>query len=116
MKIDGFKIGGFANIDSVNLDAGQMYFGVPGSDGLARFERVNASRLKQLYRYAGDLELTFGEFMFDFMLLGCLQIPERLYDATFEDVLMDLVPSWMEKGSRLLYKKLWYVVGVLALW
>ena len=68
MKIDGFKIGGFANIDSVNLDAGQMYFGVPGSDGLARFERVNASRLKQLYRYAGDLELTFGEFMFDFML------------------------------------------------
>ena len=50
------------------LDAGQMYFGVPGSDGLARFERVNASRLKQLYRYAGDLELTFGEFMFDFML------------------------------------------------
>ena len=50
------------------LDAGQMYFGVPGSEGLARFERVNASRLKQLYRYAGDLELTFGEFMFDFML------------------------------------------------
>lgn len=68
MKIDGFKIGGFANIDLVNLDVGQMYFGVPGRDGLARFERVNASRLKQLYRYAGDLELTFGEFMFDFML------------------------------------------------
>lgn len=50
------------------LDADQMYFGLPGNDGLARFERVNASRLKQLYRYAGDLELTFGEFMFDFML------------------------------------------------
>ena len=24
--------------------------------------------MKYLYRYAGDMELTFGEFMFDFML------------------------------------------------
>ena len=50
------------------LKAGQMYFGLPSDDGLARFAKVIPSKLKQLYRYAGDMELTFGEFMFDFML------------------------------------------------
>lgn len=73
-----------------------------------------------------------------------MEMPDRLYDATFEDVLLDLVPGWVEKGTRLpellfakpqqltkgeiekvpgwnekgtklLHKKLWYVVGVLAL-
>ena len=37
-------------------------------DGLAHFAKVNPSKLKYLYKYAGDMELTFGEFMFDFML------------------------------------------------
>ena len=46
----------------------QMYFGLPRHDGLAHFAKVNPSKLKYLYRYAGDMELTFGEFMFDFML------------------------------------------------
>lgn len=46
----------------------QMYFGLPQHDGLAHFAKVNPSKLKYLYRYAGDMELTFGEFMFDFML------------------------------------------------
>ena len=46
----------------------QMYFGLPKHDGLAHFAKVNPSKLKYLYRYAGDMELTFGEFMFDFML------------------------------------------------
>ena len=46
----------------------QMYFGLPKHDGLAHFAKVNSSKLKYLYRYAGDMELTFGEFMFDFML------------------------------------------------
>ena len=46
----------------------QMYFGLPKDDGLAHFARVKPSKLKYLYRYAGDMELTFGEFMFDFML------------------------------------------------
>lgn len=46
----------------------QMYFGLPEHDGLAHFEKVSPSKLKYLYRYAGDMELTFGEFMFDFML------------------------------------------------
>lgn len=50
------------------LKAEQMYFGLPSADGLARFAKVIPSKLKQLYRYAGDMELTFGEFMFDFML------------------------------------------------
>ena len=51
-----------------HLNAEQMYFGLPSDDGLARFAKVIPSKLKQLYRYAGDMELTFGEFMFDFML------------------------------------------------
>ena len=46
----------------------QMYFGLPMHDGLAHFAKVNPSKLKDLYKYAGDMELTFGEFMFDFML------------------------------------------------
>ena len=46
----------------------QMYFGLPKHDGLAHFAKVNPSKLKYLYKYAGDMELTFGEFMFDFML------------------------------------------------
>ena len=46
----------------------QMYFGLPSKDGTAHFARVIPSKEKALYRYAGDLELTFGEFMFDFML------------------------------------------------
>ena len=73
-----------------------------------------------------------------------MAIPERLYDATFEDLLLDLVPSWVEKGTQLpeflfakiqrvtkeeikkvpswnekgtelLPKKIWYVVAVTAL-
>lgn len=46
----------------------QMYFGLPKNDGLAHFARINPSKLKYLYKYAGDMELTIGEFMFDFML------------------------------------------------
>ena len=71
-------------------------------------------------------------------------MPERLYDASWEEVLLDLVPSWVEKGTQLpellfakpqrltkeeiekvpswtekgtqlLPKKIWYVFGVLAL-
>lgn len=50
------------------LQASQMYFGLPKHDGLAHFSQVEPSKLKYLYKYAGDMELTFGEFMFDFML------------------------------------------------
>lgn len=46
----------------------QMCFGLPKDDGMAHFAKVKPSKLKYLYRYAGDMELTFGEFMFDFML------------------------------------------------
>ena len=76
--------------------------------------------------------------------LAEMEMPERLYDASWEEVLLDLVPSWVEKGTQLpeflfakpqqltkeeiekvpswaekgtqlLPKKIWYVVGVLAL-
>ena len=61
MKIDGFKVDGIAK-------PSQMYFGLPKNDGLAHFAQVDPSKLKYLYKYAGDMELTFGEYMFDFML------------------------------------------------
>jgi AAA15 family ATPase/GTPase len=50
------------------LQPSQMYFGLPKNDGLAHFAQINPSKLKHLYKYAGDMELTIGEFMFDFML------------------------------------------------
>ena len=50
------------------LQPDQMYFGLPKNDGLAHFAQLNPSKLKYLYKYAGDMELTIGEFMFDFML------------------------------------------------
>ena len=46
----------------------QMYFGLPSPDGLAQFAKINPAKLAYLYRYAADMELTIGEFMFDFML------------------------------------------------
>jgi predicted ATPase len=46
----------------------QMSFGLPQHNGLARFAQINPSKLRYLYRYAGDMELTIGEFMFEFML------------------------------------------------
>jgi hypothetical protein len=51
-----------------HLTPQQMFLGLPKADGLVHFAQVNPSQLKYLYRYAGDMELTFGEFMFDFML------------------------------------------------
>ncbi|MBQ7571399.1 MAG: ATP-binding protein [Bacteroidaceae bacterium] len=50
------------------LQPNQMYFGLPKNDGLAHFAQINPSKLKYLYKYAGEMELTIGEFMFDFML------------------------------------------------
>lgn len=50
------------------LQPNQMYFGLPKNDGLAHFSKIKSSKLKYLYKCAADMELTFGEFMFDFML------------------------------------------------
>ena len=44
-----------------------------------------------------------------------MEMPERLHGASWEEVLLDLVPSWVEKGTRLLPKKIWYIVAILAL-
>lgn len=95
-------------------------------------------------RFAAWLSLPVDASLQLMESLADMEIPERLHDATFEDVLLDLVPSWVEKGTKLpellfakhqqltkeeiekvpgwnekgtklLHKKLWYVVGVLAL-
>jgi len=46
----------------------QLYFGLPNESGVACFRRIRPSKLKMLHRKAGELELTLGEYMFDFML------------------------------------------------
>ena len=72
------------------------------------------------------------------------EIPSHLFDATWEELLLDLVPSWVEKGTKLkeflysgtqsltiekikkvpswnkkctelLPKKIWYIITILAL-
>ena len=50
------------------LQPNEMYFGLPKNDGLTHFAQIAPSKLKYLYKYAGEMELTIGEFMFDFML------------------------------------------------
>lgn len=47
--------------------------------------------------------------------LANMEMPVRLHDMSWDEVLLDLTPSWGEKGTQLLPKKIWYIVGVLAL-
>lgn len=51
-----------------NLRANQMYFGLPSDDDVARFARLKESKVKMIGKYASAMELTVGEYMFDFML------------------------------------------------
>ena len=72
MQIDGFKVDGIANIEHANLRIEDLCALIApngyGKSNVLRAIEFGASKLKYLYKYAGDLELTFGEYMFDFML------------------------------------------------
>lgn len=50
------------------MRAGQMYFGLPNTDDLAKFAKLKDAKVKTIAKYASAMELTVGEYMFDFML------------------------------------------------
>ena len=46
----------------------QMYFGLPADDDVARFARLKEGKVRTISKFASVMELTVGEYMFDFML------------------------------------------------
>lgn len=50
------------------LRASQMFFGLPNEEDVARFARLKEGKVRMVAKYASALELTVGEYMFDFML------------------------------------------------
>ena len=44
-----------------------LYVGVPNEDGIAKFRKIRASKLKQLVSVARDLECSVGEYLFELM-------------------------------------------------
>lgn len=59
------------------LTAGQMLFGLPNANDVARFAKLRNGKVKTIARYASTMELTIGEYMFDFML-DLEQEPEKI--------------------------------------
>ena len=45
-----------------------MYFGLPADDDVARFARLKEGKVRTVSKFASAMELTVGEYMFDFML------------------------------------------------
>lgn len=50
------------------MRACQMYFGLPSDEDVACFARLKETKVKTVTKYASAMELTVGEYMFDFML------------------------------------------------
>lgn len=50
------------------MRAGQMYFGLPNDEDVARFARLKEGKVRTVAKWASAMELTVGEYMFDFML------------------------------------------------
>jgi len=45
-----------------------MYFGLPDDSDVTRFAKLKAGKVRTVAKYASAMELTLGEYMFDFML------------------------------------------------
>lgn len=50
------------------MRAQQMYFGLPNDEDVARFARLREGKVRTVAKWASAMELTVGEYMFDFML------------------------------------------------
>jgi len=50
------------------MRAQQMYFGLPNDEDVARFARLKEGKVRTVAKRASAMELTVGEYMFDFML------------------------------------------------
>jgi ATP-dependent DNA helicase RecG len=44
-----------------------------------------------------------------------IELPAAYFELTWQQVLLLLVPSWHQKGTQLLKKKNWYLIGILSL-
>lgn len=44
-----------------------IYIGLPNNDGIARFKRINPSKMKKLLQQARSLDISVGEYLFDLM-------------------------------------------------
>lgn len=51
-----------------HMRACQMYFGLPADDDVACFARLKEGKVRTVSKFASAMELTVGEYMFDFML------------------------------------------------
>ncbi|HUP13316.1 MAG TPA: hypothetical protein VM187_13915 [Niastella sp.] len=47
--------------------------------------------------------------------LPSIPLPPELAHADWQTVLLYLVPSWPQKGTKLLSKKAWYLISILSL-
>jgi len=54
-----------------------LWYGMPNNEGLARFSQLKEKKLKYVLKCASEMELTMGEYMFDFML-DIEDSPERV--------------------------------------
>ena len=45
----------------------KIYIGIPNSNGVAEFKRIQKNKVKQLMANARDLELSVGEYLFDLL-------------------------------------------------
>lgn len=49
------------------LKPGSIYVGVPNEDGVAKFRKIQQSKIKQLISVTRDLETSVGEYLFELM-------------------------------------------------
>lgn len=50
------------------MNVRNLWFGLPNTEGLAQFAQLKEKKRKFIHRCASEMELTVGEYMFDFML------------------------------------------------
>lgn len=50
------------------FDADRLYLGVPNEQGLATFSRLKPGKVKTIYRRASEMDITFGEYMYELLL------------------------------------------------
>ena len=50
------------------FDAERIYLGLPNEQGLASFARLKPGKVKTIYRRANEMDITFGEYMYELLL------------------------------------------------
>lgn len=50
------------------FDPERLYLGLPNKEGLAEFARLKPGKVKTIYRRANEMDITFGEYMYEMLL------------------------------------------------